>query len=142
MVRKQEKVRLTITGIQRTDEGKTCVETTFLADCLRNKDGLFLFYEEQTEENAEAAKCLIKWTGGRLERIRRGTPDLHMVFEEGCLYKTDYPTSYGLFSLDIRTHRTEYKEEKNGLSLYAVYQLENDGIVLSECSLKISVGPC
>ncbi|MCM1569451.1 MAG: DUF1934 domain-containing protein [Roseburia sp.] len=136
---KQEKVRLTITGLQRAEGDETCVEMTVWAECMRRDGDCFLFYEEQVEGFEETVKCLIKWQNGRLERIRRGEPKLHMIFEEGCLHETDYPTPYGLLRLGIKTRRVEYCEVAEGFSFHVDYRLERNGDVLSECMLKIMV---
>jgi len=101
----------------------------------------YLLYEEYMEESSKPSKTRIKWNENKLELVRQGLVDTHMIFEEKKTHMTDYVTPYGRLILGINTGKLTVEETEEEISILVEYQLELEGEKLSGHKLEMWIKP-
>ena len=133
-------VILTISGLHSTgDEDNGLVETVVDAEYYNRNGTHYLLYEEKEEGDGQVSKNRIKCKGNRLELIRQGILNTHMVFEEGKTHMTPYQTPYGQMVLGIVTRSVKLMEREKEIRIEVDYQLEADGQYLSDSRIVIGM---
>ena len=135
-----KRVRLSLTGRQRGEDGRdTITQIHTEAEFVEKDKGIFLFYSETTESAGGNAKCRLKLKSGLLELTKSGETNTRMVFETGKEYLTDYATPYGTLRLGILTHSMNITPGDCGIEIQVTYTLSWDARPFSECDMKITI---
>lgn len=137
-----KEVKVSVCGTQWGDGiEENTIETRAEGEYYCKNNSSYIFYEEAMEEGSKPSKTRMKWKGNKLELIRQGVVDTHMVFEENQIHMTDYTTPYGKLFLGVNTRTVKVEEKEDYISLYVEYQLELEEEVLSRHRLKIGICP-
>ena len=143
-----QKIRIIITGIQYPvgveDEPVTAVQEVE-AEYFRKADSHYLFYTEQPEGFPAPLRTRIKSKGQTLEIHRQGFGGSTMLFAPGQIYRTEYPTPYGVLLLDIVTSSVtvnrgqDYEGVPDDMwsDITVEYTLQNDGEDMARYCLSI-----
>lgn len=137
-----KEVKISVCGMQWGEEiEENTIETEADGEYYCKNGSHYVFYEEAMEEGAKPSKTRIKWKENRLELIRQGVVDTHMMFEEKQTHMTDYVTPYGKLFLGVNTHTVKVEEKDDSISILVEYQLELEEEVLSRHRLNIGIRP-
>lgn len=133
-----EKVSLRI-RVEQKDLGEGYMTETITSAGLSERNGkVYLFYRESDPEEGETA-CVIKAGRNRLDIIRRGTGESHMVLEAGKRTAEMRLTPAG--PMLIETETTEYRllQERDILRIEAEYNLFLEREFISVCRALIEI---
>ena len=135
----KKKVRLTLTGRQRDEDGQENV-TKLSADAeyYERNGSRYILYEENGADTG-CIQSVIKLKDGLLELTRKGSVNTRMVFEEGREHMADYITPLGTLQLGISTSGVCSKQSGDCLEIHADYDLTDRGHILSHCNISIKI---
>lgn len=133
-----EKIRLTLTGRQRGEDGEeTVTETRTIADYCERNGSHYIIYEEEAESGGSLSKNTLKLKGKLLELTKRGAVTSRMVFEAGKNVMVDYATPFGCLKMELATRSLESSFQDGKTKIRVDYTLYAEGRVLSHCMLDI-----
>lgn len=105
-----------------------------------NKDGKhYIVYNEISEETSEINKNTIKVKDNSVEIIRKGSGNVHMIFEEKKKNISYYNTPFGNLLIGISTNRVKIVESPHEMDIEINYSLEANDEHLSDCVMRINV---
>lgn len=107
------------------------------------KDGKhYIFYEEAMEGMAGVIKTQIRWQNAdKLEVIKKGVLNVHMIFEKHVTHDCLYQTPLGQMEMGIRTSSLKLEETEENIDIQAEYVLHVDFEPVADCMIKINVKP-
>ena len=73
----------------------------------------------------------------RIEVMKRGLVESHMIFEPGRRTTANYRTPMGLFLMGITTSLLEVEEDEESILLRIKYSMEMNGEYAFDCSTEI-----
>ena len=105
------------------------------------KDGVhYIFMEEVAEGIPGVTKTQIRLTGtDKLEVMKKGVANVHMIFEKGQNNRCYYKTPFGQLNLGICTGKIELKETEDEIHIRAEYALDVNCEPLADCVIQINV---
>jgi len=99
----------------------------------------FVTYEETVPETGEAVKNLIRIEEDRVDVIRRGPQNVHMVFEKDRKNVSCYNTPFGSLFIGIHTLSMNYREDPMNISAKIGYSLDINDAHVSDCSISLNI---
>ncbi len=133
-------VILSISGFQYETNGDEATEVmTGAAYCFKNGRHFVTFKE--TVETGETTTNLIKIANGRVDVIRRGPLDVHMVFERGQRNVSRYRTPFGDLQIGIRTLSIDSRADDLKIHTEISYLLDIDDQHVSDCKIVLDIRP-
>ena len=131
-----EKVRLRI-KVEQKDLGEDYVTETITSAGLSERNGkVYLVYRESDPEEGETA-CIIKAGRNRLDIIRRGRAESHMVLEAGKRTAEMRLTPAGPMLIETETAGYRILKEGKTLRIEAEYELFLEREFISACRALI-----
>jgi uncharacterized beta-barrel protein YwiB (DUF1934 family) len=136
-----DKVIVTVSGTQM-DLGEDAATELIIPASYYLKNGKhFVIYDEPDSDNGGQTNNLIKIAENRVDVIRRGEGNVHMVFEKGKQHVSTYHTPVGdmladIYTEDVRIRQTGISEM---LEAYIDYTLHLNDIFVSKCQVRIKV---
>ena len=134
-------VIITISGLQFEAEGNEPVEVISRGEYYSRNGKHFLIYDELSEEEQEISKCILKISEHMVELTKKGSSNVHMLFEENTSNTTYYNTPYGQLIIGISTQEIELKTEEEELELAIRYSLDMNYQYVSDCRLLVNARP-
>ena len=134
-------VLITVSGLQFEAETEEAVEVISRGEYYCKNGKHYLIYDELSEEEQAVSKCMLKISDRVVELTKKGSINVHILFEEGRTNMTYYSTPYGDLMLGITTHGIEVKEGGQLLTLKLRYVLAMNYQHVSECELRVRVEP-
>lgn len=134
-------VIITISGLQFEAEGNEPVEVISRGEYYFRNGKHFLVYEELSEEEQEISKCVLKISEHVVELTKKGSSNVHMLFEENMSNTTYYNTPYGQLVIGIATQAIEWRAGEEELELEIRYSLDMNYQYVSECELIVKARP-
>lgn len=131
-------VIISISGLQFETEGNEAVEVISRGEYYFRNGKHFLIYEELSEEEQEVTRCVLKISEDAVELTKKGSSNVHMIFEADETSTTYYSTPYGELIIGITTQEIELKPEEKQLELKIRYSLDMNYQHISECSLHVT----
>ena len=134
-------VLVSISGVQIADGEDNDIEM-ITAGSYYLKDGKhYILYEEAVEGMSGTIRNIIKIARGKVEIIKHGLTDVHMVFETGKKTQTHYITPFGEMAVGLETGCVKLEEEENNIRVYVDYGLDINYDRLSDCRIAIDIKP-
>ncbi len=99
----------------------------------------YILYEEVTEGESQITKNRIKISDGKMELIKNGVVNVHMVFEENVKNITHYYTPYGSLTMGIDGKKVEIKESEEEIDIAVEYGLEMNQEFVADCNITINI---
>lgn len=100
----------------------------------------YVLYEEPVEGSLGVVKNKVKITGdSRLEIIKSGISNTHMVFENKRIHVTEYETPYGNLMIGIHTKKIEMKEQEKEINVQVQYALDMNDEKVADCTIKMNI---
>ena len=137
----KKNVVITVRGLQRAVSDEEPVEVISAGTYLRKADTHYLSYEE-ADEDGKITKNRIKITPESIEMTKQGGITTQMIFTLGQKQYACYVTPFGELTLGMTTNHINVTEEEQRMSAELRYDLEINGIHMSECELDIEVKEC
>lgn len=132
-------VIVSIRGVQFENDPQETIEVITGGEYTFEGDKHQLIYDEVSEETSEVFKSEIKFDGNRVEIIKNGAANTHMVFEEGKKNVTYYDTPYGGLLVGILASRIKIEERENNIDIKISYFLEINSQHVSNCEIVVSI---
>ncbi|MBE5961038.1 MAG: DUF1934 domain-containing protein [Lachnospiraceae bacterium] len=141
-----KEVLVSISGLQfELDEKETeAIEVICPGEYYFRNGKHYIIYEELIEEEGIHAvtKCTLKITDKQVDLVKKGTSNVHMVFELGKNHMTYYNTPFGDLMMGITTtdiSLTKEGEDFTTLLADLSYALDINYEFAANCTLKIKV---
>ncbi len=99
----------------------------------------YIIYDELVPETGEHLTNTLKVGPGRLDMIKRGVYQTHMVFEEGKRNMSFYDTPMGQLLVGIQTIHIDVEESEHCLLVKIEYSLDINESHVSDCEINIKV---
>lgn len=135
----RKEVQLTLTGMQRDEEGQENITRLSARAEYYLKDGSHYILYEENQPASGLTKNTIKFKSNLLEVTKRGAVNSRMVFEKGKEHMMDYATPFGLLRLGVLTHEIVSRQSENSLKIQAHYSLTQEGQPFSYCKITINI---
>ena len=132
-------VTLTISGLHIGQDGEDNIESKVSAVFFEKNNSKYLLYEEELPDFSEKIKNRIKFRDKKVEIIRQGLIDTHMVFDEGKEYVTNYSLPIGNFPISIDTESVEITEAETEIVIDVSYNLKLDKEQDNKSSIRIKI---
>ena len=107
------------------------------------KDGIhYVFFEEMSEGIPGVTKTQIRLKGQEsLEVIKKGSSNLHMIFEKNKRNLSRYTTPFGQLQLGIFTHGVMVDETEDNINVKVEYAMDVNCEPIANCEIKINIKP-
>ena len=89
------------------------------------------------ENNECSIGDTVKVMENRIEVMKRGLVESHMIFEAGRRTTANYRTPMGLFLMGITTSLLEVEEDEESILLRIKYSMEMNGEYAFDCNTEI-----
>lgn len=99
----------------------------------------YIFYEEVMDGFDSVTKNVLKLQEGSLEITKKGTSNVHMVFEKDKKNMTCYSTPFGSMMMGIDAKSISVEESGETLSADIRYALDINYEHLADCTIKLFV---
>lgn len=132
-------VLITVSGLQFETQEDEAVEVVNRGEYYFRNGKHFLIYDEPTEDEEGSSRCVIKFSGRKVEVTKKGAVNVHMLFEKGVSNMTYYTTPVGDILIEITTHEILWEEREDSMFLKLTYALDMNYQHVSECELGIRV---
>lgn len=137
-------VLIRVKGLQSMgdDEGEDSpIEIVTVGEYYFRNGSHYLRYEEMDEGRLCTTVNYIKIGETGLEVRKKGSTNVHMVFQEQKKNVTYYQTPYGSLQMGIAATKMNLKESENDLKVTVDYVLEMNEEYVADCYLTIDVQP-
>lgn len=133
----KKEVLISISNFQYEVDQEESVEVVTTGTYYEKNGKAFVRYEEVSDDG-KVTKNTIKIEQGRLELIKRGESNAHMVFEPEKENRTYYTTPYGEILVQINTTSLTI-QEGDSIRVKIVYDLYMNDTRISECHIDIGI---
>lgn len=99
----------------------------------------YVMYDEPTEGFDKPTHNIIKFNAQKLEVMKHGLIDVHMVFEENKKNLSMYQTPLGIMDMGIATTRVSLTACDTQILMLVEYALELNGEYVGDCTVEIDV---
>ena len=99
----------------------------------------YIIYDEFMEGFDSVTKNVLKLQGDLLEVTKRGTSNVHMIFEKDKKNMTCYTTPYGSMMMGIDARSISIEESDDEIHAQIQYALEVNYDHLADCTISLSV---
>ena len=134
-------VLLTISGLQAEIDSEDALELITAADYYKKNGKHYLVYTELVPETGDEIKNTIKMTDERVDVIKHGIQNVHMIFEPSKKNISCYNTMVGSLIIGIHTLEIDLRESDEKISAKINYVLEINDNHVSDCEILLNVVP-
>lgn len=99
----------------------------------------YIIYDEFMEGFDSVTKNVLKLQGDSLEVTKRGSSNVHMIFEKDKKNMTCYTTPYGSMMMGIDAHSISIEESEDEIHAQIQYALDVNYEHLADCTISLSV---
>lgn len=135
----KKNVLVAISGLQYEIDKDEAVEVISPGTYYKRGDKLYILYEELLEDIADKTKCTLEISNDKIDIIKRGANNVHMVFERNKKNTTLYQTPYGDLLIGIYTTLIKITEEEDRLIADVEYSLDINYAHVSDCQIQIKI---
>ena len=139
----KKEVLISISGLQYELNSEEPVEVISVGEYYCRNGKHYIIYDEmQMEDNShEVTKNTIKISENQVDIIKKGSSNVHMIFERNKKNVTFYNTPFG--DLLIGTHTTSIKqsESEEEILVGLQYALDINSNHISDCDITIRITP-
>ena len=110
-----------VRGVQTIGEEEDTVEMITPGTYYVKNGKQYLIYDESLDETGTPTHNTVKVMENRIEVMKRGLVESHMIFEPGRRTTANYRTPMGLFLMGITTSLLEVEEDEEAILLRIKY---------------------
>lgn len=130
-------VLITISGLQFEVDSENVLEIVSRGEYYFRNGKHFLIYEEISEEEQQVSKCVLKVSENVVELTKKGSTNVHLLFEKNKSNMTYYNTPFGELILGVATRDIDLFVSEDSLDLKLNYTLDMNYQHVSECELTV-----
>ncbi|MDE6312879.1 MAG: DUF1934 domain-containing protein [Lachnospiraceae bacterium] len=101
----------------------------------------YLKYEEMMDGAEGVSACTVKFQENSFELLKKGSSNVHMVFETGKKNVTYYKTPYGNILIGLDTNDIQLQTEGEEISIDVKYGMDVNYDFLANCHIHIGICP-
>ncbi len=132
-------VILSIKGIQHEFGEDADTQIIITGDYFYKNNKHYIMYGESIPDSNEKINNTLKISPERIDLIKRGSQDVHMIFELNRKNASFYKTPYGVMDVSFNTFDMDVKETDDLITARIEYALEINDSFISDCSIMIEV---
>lgn len=99
----------------------------------------YVVYEEVVEGMPGTIKNKIRIEDGKLEIMKSGLTNTHMIFEEGKINMAQYETPYGELLVGTHTKSMHLVVTEREIDVHVNYALDVNGEMIADCNIVIHI---
>lgn len=135
-----KEVLVKISGLQFAGEAENePVEVITTGDYYKRNGKHYILYDEIIEGFSEPTKNIIKLGEDMLDITKKGTTNVHMMFEKNRKNVTYYYTPYGSLLIGIDAKKVEVQEDEHKIDVKVDYALEVNYEHMADCSITMNI---
>ncbi len=139
-----KEVLLKISGMQFVEDsdetnGPEPVEIIAPGEYYFKNGKHYILYDEFMEGFASVTKNVLKLKDDSLEITKRGTSNVHMLFEKDKKNMTCYTTPFGSMMMGIDAHSISIEESEQEIHVQIDYALDVNYEHLADCTIDLLV---
>lgn len=115
------------------------IELVTVGTYYRKNGKHYVLYEEQTEDNGQVTKNIVKFYDGHFEMTKKGGNNSFLLFDREKKTSTVYQTLAGPIQIDAVTRDLSIAETENELLVNVKYALDINYNFISECEVNFKV---
>lgn len=115
------------------------VEVITSADYYKRNGKHYIVYDEVMEGSTETTKNIIKLGQESLDITKRGTANVHMMFEKDKKNVTYYYTPYGSLLIGIDATKIDVTETEQDIDVKVEYALEINYEHIANCTIAMNI---
>ena len=128
-----------VAGVTEEDENEPIEVITPAAYYFKNGKH-YVIYDEVVEGMPGTIKNNIRIAeDGKLEIMKSGLANTHMVFEKGKINMTEYETPYGELLVGIHTKEMTVKSKEKIIDVHVNYELDVNGEMVADCNIEMNI---
>lgn len=131
-------VLITISGMQFDIEEEP-VELVTVGTYYWKNGKHYVLYDEQTEDNGQVTKNIVKFYDGHFEMTKKGGNNSFLLFDRDKKTSTVYQTVAGPIQIDAVTRNLSIEETEDELLVNVKYALDINYNFISECEVNFKV---
>jgi len=135
----RKEVLVSMSGLQFEVDKDEPIEIISVGEYYNRNNKHYVLYEEILEDMEGVSNCTLKISGNQLEVIKRGTSNIHMIFQENKMNTTLYNTPFGDIQIGIFTTDIETIEEEDKIMVTIKYSLDVNFSHISDCEIQIKI---
>ena len=142
-----KEVLLTVSGLhyetfaEEVDEENEPIEVITPATYYLKNGKHYVIYDELVEGFSGSIKNRIQIDEktNKLEMIKRGISNTHMVFEKEKIHMTEYETPYGELMIGVYTKDMQVDVQEDCIDAAVSYALDANGEKVADCNITIRI---
>lgn len=135
-----KEVLVSISGLQFVEEmNNEPVEVITSGNYYKKNGKHYIVYDEVMEGFEEPTKNIVKLGEEFLDITKRGTTNVHMMFEKGKKNVTYYYTPYGSLLIGIDATKIQVEETEQDIHVTVDYALEVNYEHMADCTITMHV---
>ncbi|MBU3840880.1 MAG: DUF1934 domain-containing protein [Candidatus Ruminococcus intestinipullorum] len=116
------------------------IEVVTPASYYYRNDKHYVVYDEVIEGTSEVIKNKIKITGtDKIEILKTGVSNSHMIFEKNKKNLTYYKTQYGQMLIGVQTKSMDIQFLENKIQVAILYELDVNHEPIADCRIKMNI---
>ena len=135
-------VLVTISGLQIMSmaEDSEPVEVITAGDYYKKNNKHYVIYDELVEGIPGTIKNKVRILDDqKVEIIKSGITNTHMVFEKDKINMTQYETPYGEMMIGVFTKDIQFEEQDEKITVHVNYALDINGDPVADCNIDIKI---
>ena len=132
-------VLVSVSGLQSELEEDEALEVVTPAIYHKQNGKHYIKYEEFLEDSNRPTSVLLKLSEQKMELLKKGEVNVHMLFEEGKQNTTIYQMPYGQLMMGLNTMSMSLEETETEINAEIIYGLDINYAHVSDCQIKIRV---
>ncbi len=101
----------------------------------------YLVYDEMLEGFDEVNHCRVKYSDDSFELLKKGSSNVHMVFQKGKKNQTYYQTPYGTMVIGLDTRDITVEEQEENIQIQVKYGMDVNYNFIADCDISIEIQP-
>lgn len=129
-----------VNDIQEADEQEEPIEVITPATYYFKNGKHYVVCDEVVEGVPGTIKTKIRITEGeKLEIMKNGVTNTHMIFEKDKINLTEYQTPYGEMLIGTQTNRMDVTIEESKIGIEVAYALDINQEKVADCNIVINI---
>ena len=115
------------------------IETVVPGEYYERGNSRYVLYEETDEEAMGTTRNMLKFKEDRVELIKKGLVNVHMIFEENKKNMANYTTPFGDLLIGLETRQIKIEEKEEQIRIEVRYALEMNYEHQADCRICVDV---
>ncbi len=135
----EKDVIISINGLHNAGNEEDNVEMIAPGNYYNKNGKHYIIYSEISGDNGDINKNTIKISNNVIDIIRKGSSNVHMVFEEGKKHTSYYNTPFGNMLIGLSAKHIEVSDKSDEMNINIDYSIEVNYEHLSDCIMNINI---